>query len=696
MTRLLSGSTIRRGGSEEFIDLKGAMPQLPPSETTATGFTLVTDSLLRTTYRSSLGFVEFTSATMFSSLPEGTIRVKATGSTFLSISTTTGNLVVEGGVGIGGNMHIGKDIVVNGLTIGKGYEGINNIVITGAADPQFTSFNDGQASIAIGYDALQGLTTSYKNIAIGRYALHSGTNLSNNIAIGDSALKNIGFVYALPMVPIIGASQTNPVVITTFGNHNLNSGTYVSFSGIIGMTELNDQSYYVQSLSTNTISLYSDNILSTSVDGTGFNPYIGNGTVDRILSKNNNIAIGVNSGKNLYDGEKNFFIGDGVGSNLTTGSNNFFIGHDIGTNIVSGSNNIALGGDNLVNGRDNQVNIGSVFYYDGLGDLQLNADAEIGLGSTATITPANAIVSTSTFTGGLVVIGGLVVTENSILNKDIKILSSTNASSTISGALIVGGGVGVGGNLYVGNQLNVTGSGSVVLSPQNANVIIQPSVNGTVSIQPSVVPGTIDNVDIGNGIPRFGTFIIVTATTRVNVLGSDNSLSTSSGALIVRGGVGIGKDLWVGGKIYGPSVGSLDGQLVFVNTATSNTYYLGLTNFIGSYSNVLSTSTLSFDNTLGKLDVSRINVTSTLSSTVTNSQQSVVINGGAYVDKGIYSVTSGNEYENNLIYSPRVTISTTTPLSPRVGDFWIDPTFGVELQYVQDGASRFWVQFTGL
>jgi hypothetical protein len=59
MPSLLSGSTLRRGGSGEFIDLPGAQPQLPATDTTLTGFTLVTDNVLRTSYRSSLGFIEF-------------------------------------------------------------------------------------------------------------------------------------------------------------------------------------------------------------------------------------------------------------------------------------------------------------------------------------------------------------------------------------------------------------------------------------------------------------------------------------------------------------------------------------------------------------------------------------------------------------------------------------------------------------
>lgn len=1173
MPRLLSGSTLRRGGSGEFLDLKGAMPQLPPTETTATGFTLVTDPLLRTSYRSSLGFIEFKTATMYSSLPEGTIRILATGSTFLSLSTTTGNLVVQGGIGVGGNMHIYEDIVVNGLTIGRGYEGINNIVIKGTASPQVDELNDGKASIAIGYDALQGIASSYRNIAIGRFALSSGTDLSNNIAIGDSALKEIGYVSAIPVANISTATKANPVVVTA-NNHGLNSGTYITITGVVGMTELNGQSYYMKKLSNNTLSLYTDNILSTTVNGTGYGTYISGGTVNRVLSKDNNIAIGHDAGKQLIDGKSNFFIGDGVGKNLTTGSNNFFIGHEVGTNITYGSNIIALGGDNLVNGVDSQINIGSVFYYDGLGDLQLNADTEIGLGSSATVTPPNLITTTSTYTGGLVVIGGVVVTENTILNKNVRIFSTDQSTAFNNGALTIGGGLGVGENANIFNNLSIGGNFSLgtlsealtrtaYTSTNNSKILVRPAfdingsgsitsadalrfleiVTGVLAINSSTVhevpyvlqhvdntatgimilqsnilgyavnspsdgsvfltsgerstqtiknyfrigPGDQDsatarikadttlvgtgtdsnssttgalvvsggagvsgnlfvgdsinvansiivnefvkspfrivapqdlvnkgtgvlstlttsiatgnnpyqitihplgnfayvtnfaddsivryNIDLSTGIlttgttiieagsspqgmaidltgrfayvanwgnnsvgqysinqttgvlttittaiasgnkpyevvvdptgrfvyvtnspantisqyainqitgalttittaiatgdspwsmivdptgrfayvsnysdntisqytinqttgalttlttviatgsgPRrltsestgkfvyvvnrntstisqysinqntgvlttitnaigtvntpigivsdpIGRFVYVTSYTentisqfRINqytgalssstTIGSSgnsesididptgrflyvindsgkqidqylvhsfsagngnfagqltinsptNATSTTTGALVVTGGVGIGKDLWVGGNIYGPIIGSIaaTGNTPYVNTATSGTYYLGLTEFIGTASRIFSTSTFIFDKTQEKLTVSQINVSNTLSSTVTNSNQALVVNGGAFVDKGIYSTVSGNSQENNLVYTPLITISTTTPLNPRVGDFWIDVNYGVQLQYIQDGTDRFWVQFTGI
>lgn len=687
MARLLSGSTLRSGGSGEFITLANAQPQLPPTDTIETGFTLITDELLRTSYRSSLGFVEFNQAQLYSSLPTGTIKILATGSTFLSVSTSTGNLVVEGGVGIGGNMYVAKDIVVNGLTIGKGYEGRNNIVIKGIGLPIVDEFNNGQQSIVIGYDALNGLSTSFKSIAIGRNALGSGTSISNSIGIGDSALQSIGYIHSIPVANITNISNTNPVVVTA-NNHNISSGTYVTIVNVTGMTEVNNQNYYVSKLTDNQVSLYTDIILSTPVDGTGYGSYSSGGTLNRILLRNNNIAIGTDAGKNLIDGEKNFFFGDGIAKNLTTGSNNFFIGHNVAEYITHGNNIIGIGADNLVDGLDNQVNIGSVFYYNGLGNLQLNSDGEIGLGTTATITPAGQFVSTSTYTGGLIVIGGLVVTENAIINKILEIKTNVESDDYQSGSLVVAGGVAIGNSLNVKNRLTVIGTGTVTLQPTNA---------GTVSIYPQNTSGSINNMSIGLTVPRDGNFLNLSAL-EIDVTANTSATSTTTGALVVTGGTGIGGDLYVGGKIYGPDGKAIDGKsdTTFVGTATTNTFYVTLSKNIGTLTNLVSTTTLYFDNVNEILGSPKINVSSDLSDTATIVNQALSVNGGGYFNKGIYSNISGNQEENNLVYTPRVTISTSTPLTARVGDFWIDPNFGIEFQFIKDGTSTFWIQFTGL
>lgn len=830
MPRLISGSTLRRGGSGEFLDLKGAMPQLPPSPTTATGFTLVTDSLLRTTYRSSLGFIEFDASTMYSALPEGSIRILATGTSLLSLSTETGTLVVTGGVGIGANMHVRDDITVNSLSIGQGYSNFddgayNNIVFRGTATNTINDFSNGQNSIAIGYDTLVNLNSSYKSIAIGRYALSTGTGIRNNIAIGDSALKENGVTYERFILPIVAATIVNNKPITnitnavpavvTVANHGLSTGSRITINNVQGVTTgsfslVNGQSFYVDALSANTIALYNnlpfngstaldtqlgeatayvssgtliypleitvpnsdystgtaikltnlftgldeldsqtfhtfplgsnvfqlynDNILSEGVDGTNLTPYVTGGTSTRVLLSANNIAIGTNAGKSLFDGERNFFLGDYIAQNLNTGSYNFFIGHEVANNLTRGSGNVSIMGDNLIDGRDNQVNIGGIFYYNGAGFLQLNSDTGIGLGTTAT---------TTTGSGALAVLGGIHVSENIVTNGPINIRSTAQSSTVTSGALIVAGGAGIAGNLHVGQ---------------------------TSTFNATIFPGST-SVNLGSPSQRFGSLYVTGATVDIDgvPISSDGvqyilapnakftattvSSSPITGALVVSGGAGISGDLRVGGVIYGTISGTIvsntatnllggntgtvvyqtapgvtgylpigtagmvltsDGtnpywsdsgvpsstatnsnNILVKNVQSNSQYFLGLTNTITNYSTVSSHVSLSYDTTDNKLSVIKINITGTTASTSTNSNQALVVAGGIAASGSIRS-PEGQVDENYLLYTPRVTVSTSTPLSPRIGDFWIDSNNGIELQYIKDGTSTFWIQFTGL
>lgn len=706
MAKLLSGSTLRRGGSGEFLDLKGAMPQLPPSETTATGFTVATDSLYRTRYRSSLGFIEFHTATMYSALPEGTIRILATGTSFLAENTYSGTLVIEGGVGIGGNMHVEKDIVVNGLALGKGYEGRNNLIFRGTAVPQINEFNEGQSSIAIGYDSLQGIVTSYKNIAIGRYTLSSGTELSNSIAIGDSALKEIGSVKTVyvatvtgitlvPSVSITAATNTDPILVTANGhglstgtqvyitgvvglttgssslvnnkpfwidvvddnsfglyvnktltkglngisatvytssgtiispiilespNHNLSSGTNVLINNIEGTTELNNKFYYIDSLTSSTLALFVDSILNKPLDGTGFTSYSSNGILSVRSTYKNNIALGVDAGRKLINGSQNLLLGDRVGLNLTTGSNNILIGYQTSPVLRKGSGNISLGGDNIVDGLDNQVNIGSVFYFDGQGNANLSADTTIGLGSMAEILTPGPLTATSQVSAGTAVIGGLFVWKNAIVANNIDvlgittstfagrvdILDETEASSALSGgALHVEGGLSVNKSVNIGINLTVVGNGDVDLSPSSGNVYIKPAFGGTVEIYPNTL-GLIDNVDIGSLNPANGSFDQLTGNTLQVTSTATSTSTTTAQAAVIEGGIGIKQDAYIAGGIYG---------------------------------------------------------------------------------------RDGNTDEGNLIYSPKVSVTAGVPPdNPRVGDVWIDSTIPAYLQYIKDGTSTFWIQ----
>lgn len=683
MPNLLSGSTLRDGGSGEFITLAGAMPQLPATETTLTGFTIVTNELLQTTYRSSLGFVEFTTSSMYGALPDGQINVLATGTTYNAISTSTASFVVQGGVGIGANLIVEDDIVVNGITVGRGYEGFNNVVIRGTATNVLNDYPEGQNSIAIGHTTLDGLATSNKAIAIGRLALSSGTLVQNTIAIGDSALKQLGVAdselistitnvvlpaqltlaglsnattatadipfhnlstgtkiyfqgvlgynlttttnavnnksfYVNPVntltvelyynksltsalngtsatVYVTGGTVDQPIRVTSPG-HGLSTGTEVTLNNIVGTTELNGQHVFIEVISSSTFDAFTDNILKTPVIGTSYTAYSSSGTVSRTYIRNRNIAIGTGAAESFIDGESNFFFGDRVAQNFTTGSNNFIIGHQVATNLVRGSGIIAIGADNIVDGVDNQINIGSVFYYNGTGTATINADTEVGLGTE----------STSSTTGALTVVGGAGVEKSLHVGNELHVNSSTfvygdllpgttttnlgspsnpfkslylngttlylstvtlkspddltfKVESTAgyvtqtvgnlylnsglvsngvgSGSLRVTGGAGILGDVNLGAALTVEGGGAVSLSPDGASVTIKPTTGGSVEIRPAT-EGTIDNMAIGQNDAADANFNVT------QVLATTSATNSTTGALTVLGGVGIQ------GKVY--------------------------------------------------------------------------------------------------------------------------------------------------
>jgi hypothetical protein len=754
MPGLLSGSVSRTGGSGQFISLPNAQPQLPPTPTTATGFTVVTDSQLVTSYASSLGYLQFTTGTITNQIPGRNIVLAATGTstvvvsnTSISYSTVTGALVVAGGIGVSGGLYSWTDIHVNGLTIGQGYQGKNNIVLRGTPVPQTDNYNNGQESIAIGYDTLNGINTSLKVIALGRYAVSSGTNVSNTIAIGDSALKQIGIkqtqfigtvtnafangytytyntvtqVINFTPVALIYPTLTTGTSVLTIPNHGLSTGTLITinYSGEPTVDVPADNQYYVSVLNTNTVALYTDVILSIPDVLSDDLPFYNSSTVFVYYQVNNNIAVGTNAGAALINGTQNFFVGDNAAPNFTTGSYNYFFGPDVAQNITHGNAIIAIGSDNLVDGVDNQINIGSVFYYDGYGYLQLNADVGLGLG----------YVATSTQDAALAVLGGVGISENIIVG------SLLDSTATTNGALLVAGGAGIGGSVFIGGGLNVTtGNKNVNLSPVGGNVIIEPTIGGTVTIYPNAI-GSMENMNIGLNVAGNSKFVTTA------IVSTITSTSTTTGALTVTGGVGIGGTMYVGGLItgsittatnltggargslpyqastgtttflsigannnilvsdgtvpYWTSVNSLlsntttNASNVFVNTATTATYYLGLTESIGTYSKIDSTPALTYNNVIGQL---KITSTATSTSTTTGA---LVVGGGVGVKGSIYSA-DGSEGDNYLVYVPKIYISTTPPPNARIGEFWIEPNSGVEFQYILDGTNKIWIQFAGL
>jgi hypothetical protein len=120
--------------------------------------------------------------------------------------------------------------------------------------------------------------------------------------------------------------------------------------------------------------------------------------------------------------------------------------------------------------------------------------------------------------------------------------------------------------MSVGATTASTGKFTTLQATTSANlntsgdVTIQPT--GTVTIQPTTI-GAIDNVNIGATTRGTAKVSTLDANDTVTFTSSTESTSTTTGALKVSGGVGIVKNLYVGGNT------SIAGNLTVLGTTTS-------------------------------------------------------------------------------------------------------------------------------
>jgi hypothetical protein len=209
------------------------------------------------------------------------------------------------------------------------------------------------------------------------------------------------------------------------------------------------------------------------------------------------------------------------------------------------------------------------------------------------------------------------------------------------------GGVGIHGNLIVDDRVDVY-----------AGMWVESLITGTITTATNLEGGVLGSIPYQTA-PGETDFIPIGASD--TVLTSDGSTATWQ----ALGSITVG--------------GAIDADNAFINsTITETSYYLTLNESIGTYTALIS-------------DISLTYVTTTATTSTYFYSGTNVLN----VPGSIYSI-DGNSYEQNLLYTPRVTISSTPPPNPRVGDFWINSTTGYELQWVNDGGNKFWIQFTSL
>jgi len=127
-------------------------------------------------------------------------------------------------------------------------------------------FNTGSGTVVINGDLdVNGSTTSIT---------------SSELIISDKTLTINN--QSTTEITIVGATQTDPITITTADPHTFIDGSLIQIRFVIGMTELNNNSYYISVVDTTSFRLYSDIGRTISVNGTGFTAYSAGGTARRV------------------------------------------------------------------------------------------------------------------------------------------------------------------------------------------------------------------------------------------------------------------------------------------------------------------------------------------------------------------------------------------------------------------------------
>jgi hypothetical protein len=577
-------------------------------------------------YNNDLGISNTPFSFILGGSPGGTYQqVLGTTATFLgtliansgtiSASTNTGALQVRGGAGIGGNAWIGGSALVLGGNIDLRNSTTSSIVMASLQQQGNTTiFEFGRSDIAntpgidfhssggaVDYDVrVQATGGSTTTTGLGTLLLQAGqvsiTNNTTATSTTTGALKVLGGVgigdslYVGSSATIVSnAVATSPTTgaLQVLGGAGISGNIYAG--GFIDAAT----GFYARS---------DYSVLNAAQSG--WVPVIYRNGGSPIITSYASTVTGATISTNTTTGALVVAGGVGIGGALNVLSTVTIGNGSAGTiNLGDGSFTKSVGNAWTFNGG---VSSGYV-YATGAGGFQPIAGTAAG--------PAFQLLGT----GGLGLYfpstNSMAVTVNStatvVFNQNTtNILQTTNATSTTTGALIVAGGAGIGRNLWVGGNavvgstgtsaansilnigttdgiaskmltvsdmqtpLNAAGANGILVSMYNGGGIYMSGGAGAGNVTAkyeaygsalgvgtmSPHPVYITSGDVTRMSINSAGVVVITSTT--------NAISTNSGALIVQGGVGIWRDLWVGGALN--VAGGINATITGVSTTATN------------------------------------------------------------------------------------------------------------------------------
>lgn len=509
-----------------------------------------------------------------------------------STSTTTGSVVISGGLGVGLNTYIGGLLVVTDTTAST--SSTTGSVVVGGGLGVNTDINvGGNGTIGGNLTVTGNITSTAGSVMFTNTTTSSSTTTGAVIVGGGMGVGGNIFVGGVGNFTNTAASTSVTTgSIVTAGGVGIAGDVYLG--GVLNITN-----------ATGSTSTTTGSIVTAGGVGIGQNLNVSGNTVvngSLTVAGNINSTGGTVTFTNTLDatsptGASVVFMGGvGVARSLFVGSTAASTSATSGGLVVSGG--VGISGSVFVGGNQTLSGTNPLFTFNNSGlspptFVTRSTGTKILLFSAEGATSVDYAVGmdnnsmwqsvpTNTSTQSFRWYGGDTIAMQLDGLGTLGLYGTTDASSSTTGALQVSGGAGIAGSLYVGGAFNAAGTaffnGALttntnvtvggLLSVTNATNSTTPT-NGAITTTGGL--GVALSANIGQNLSVTGDTTLTGNLTTSGIITNNNATESTgigNGSAVFLGGVGIAKSLNVGGVLTVGGSTTINGDLIINGSRT--------------------------------------------------------------------------------------------------------------------------------
>jgi hypothetical protein len=432
-----------------------------------------------------------------------TVNATFTGTTD-AVGPASGAVQITGGASIGGSLYVGGTLFAN---------------VSGSS-----SSATNVTSVATSVNATHYLTFVDSNNAVSGFEqLYTTSSVSFNPSNGNLTVAGVLSSDSIQTGAVTATGNLSAANISTTGTLNV---TGISTLGIVTATSVTTNELNINgdvAILSTTSSTSTDTGALTVLGGTGIgeNLYVGGSVVvTGDVAVNGGDITSSAATFNLINANATTVNFAGAATALTIGQTTGYTDIRNETRVtITTESNATNSGALIVSGG---AGIGGNLYVGGnivaTGDVAANGGDLTTTAETFNLVNANATAVNFAGDSTATIISS--ATGYTAIRNQTTITSTVNATSAVTGALQVRGGVGISGAVWIDQTLRVVNNATMANISAVLTTVTNLTVNG---------PALVTNV--------------------LTITESQNSNATTNGAVRVSGGVGVVKDVFIGGTI---------------------------------------------------------------------------------------------------------------------------------------------------